>query len=342
MPPGPEFVEALLRTWDSGDAVLPIDCRLPPAAQQNLAAHLRVGDPVEPGDAVVIATSGTTGDPKGAVLSHDAVKASALMTSAALKTTESDHWLSCLPPAHIGGLSVVMRALLTGTQLTVLPKFDADAVARSQATLISVVPTLLSRFDSSRFRRVLLGGAAPPASLPENVITTYGATETGSGVVYNRRPLDRVAIRTDANGQLWVNSPTLLRCYRDGDDPKVGGWYPTGDAGATHDDGTISVFGRIAEVINTGGEKVWPVAIERILDQHPSIAASRVFGVADPEWGQRVVAELELTPGMAAPSIDELKELVREKLAAYAAPKEVRIADRLERTTSGKVKRLPT
>ena len=108
-------------------------------------------------------TSGTTGAPKGVVLTHDAVVASAVASSARLDVTADDHWLACLPLSHVGGLSVVTRALHTGTRLTVIGGFDVDAVERSDATLVSLVSTALHRIDASRFRTILLGGARPPS-----------------------------------------------------------------------------------------------------------------------------------------------------------------------------------
>ena len=162
LPPGDSFVAALLRIWDDGDAALPIDARLPPPARKALLDAQRPYEIVRPDgtrtrragavpllddDAVVVATSGTTGVPKGVVLTHAALRASAEATSARLAVDPTaDHWVSCLPLAHIGGLSVVTRALLTGTGLTVLPAFDPDAVidaASNGATLISLVPAAL-------------------------------------------------------------------------------------------------------------------------------------------------------------------------------------------------------
>ena len=119
LPGGREFVEQLQRIWDAGDAAFPVDQRLPAAARQGLYLAMGVGDEVEPGDALVVATSGSTGAPKGVVLTHDAVAASAEATSRRLGVGRDDHWLACLPLSHVGGLSVVTRALHSGTRLTV-------------------------------------------------------------------------------------------------------------------------------------------------------------------------------------------------------------------------------
>src|SRR5437879_3032321 len=152
---------------------------------------MRPDEPVEDGDALVVATSGTTGEPKGVVLTHDAVEASARATSDRLAVDPArDTWLSYLPLAHIGGLSVVTRALVTGTPLT----FDVEA----GATLVSLVPTQLRRLDARAFRTIVLGGAAPPEDRPANCVVTYGMTETGSGVVYDGVPLAGVQVRAVA------------------------------------------------------------------------------------------------------------------------------------------------
>lgn len=199
--------------------------------------------------------------------------------------------------------------------------------------------------DASGFRAVLLGGAAPPDALPRNVIATYGATETGSGIVYDGRPFDGVELAigdgtTGAVGEVLVRGSFLLRCYRDGTDPRLpGGWYPTGDAGRLAADGSLTVFGRLAEVIVTGGEKVWPTPVEEVLAEHPGVSDVAVWKRADPEWGERVVAWVVVTPGVAPPALEALRELVAGRLAPWSAPRELVVVGRLPRTAGGKVRR---
>lgn len=334
--------------------MLPVDPRLPDPARDRLLAALGPtvvidddgtrrpveGDPVESGDALVVATSGTTGDPKGVVLTHDAVAASARASSAALGVDPSrDRWLACLPLAHVGGLSVVTRSLLTGTPLEVHDRFEAEAVDRSEATLVSLVGTALARVDVKRWRRILLGGGAPPADRPPHAVTTYGLTETGSGVVYDGWPLDGVELRV-VDGEVQVRGPMLLRCYRDGPSPLTAeGWLPTGDDGELSAEGRLSVWGRRGDMIVTGGENVWPEAVERRLEAHPDIDRAGVIGRSDPEWGQRVVAVVVPTDATAPPSLAALRAWVRHTLPPWAAPKQLVLVDALPTTALGKIRR---
>jgi O-succinylbenzoic acid--CoA ligase len=340
---GDRFVEGLQRAWAAGDAVLPLDPRLPGPAQAAVRAAARPEEPVEAGDALVLATSGTTGEPKLAVLTRAAVEASARATSARLGVDPStDRWLACLPLAHVGGLSVVTRALVTGTACTVHEHFDVGAVeaaARAGCTLTSLVPTALARIDARLFRAILLGGQAPPADRPPHVIATYGMTETGSGIVYDGYPLDGVELRVDAGGQILVRGPMLLRAYRDGTDPTdAEGWFPTGDLGRV-EGGRLVVHGRAGDLIITGGENVWPAAVEEVLRTHPAVHDVAVVGEPDPEWGQRVVAVVVPVDWSAPPTVDALREHTRVRLPAYAGPKEVRLRRALPRTASGKLQR---
>jgi len=390
---GDGFVAALRRAWDAGDAVAPIDVRLPEAEVGRVLAALapRIlvrpdgstqvldgGVPTADGDALVMATSGSTGSPKAVVLTHDALAASAQATSARLEVDPArDHWLACLPLAHIGGLSVVIRSLLTATPCTVHPGFRADAVAelgrRGEITHVSLVATALRRVDPSWFTCILLGGAAPPGDLPDNVVTTYGMTETGSGVVYDSRPLAGVEVAiagtagqigtaggtgqigtagtagqigtAGGTGQILLRAPMLARGYRDAPLPTAVGpdgasdWFATGDAGHLDASGELSVVGRLAEVVVTGGEKVWPAAVEQVLSGAPGVAEVAVWKRSDPEWGERVVAWVVPTAGGTVPTQADLAARVAGELAPWAAPKEVVVVSELPRTGSGKVRR---
>ncbi|MHB1987476.1 MAG: AMP-binding protein [Acidimicrobiales bacterium] len=364
LPGGPGYVGELRRIFEDGDAALPVDTRLGDRAQHRLVDLMRPAAiiwspgerdslenpvPVEPGDALVMATSGTTGQPKGVVLTHVAIAASARATSSRLGVDRaSDRWWACLPLAHIGGLSVVLRSILEGVALEVVPRFTPAAAASALAggaTLTALVPTALRRLDepvASSFRRIVLGGQAPPDHLPANVVTTYGMTETGSGVVYDGIALEGVELRVGAgDGQIFVRGPMLLRSYRDGTDPKTGdGWLATGDAGRLGQDGRLEVNGRLGDLVITGGENIWPSAVEPLLERHRLVTEAAVGGRPDQEWGERLTAYVVVaSPIDTAVLLSELRELVSEELAGFAAPREVVVVAELPRTSLGKVRR---
>lgn len=247
---------------------------------------------------------------------------------------------------------MLVRSMVTGTGLVMHERFEAarvEAAGADGATLVALVGTALGRVDASVFRKVLLGGAAPPEELPENVVSTYGMTETGSGVVYDGQPLDGVEVAIGdgslgAAGEILLRGPMLMRAYRDGTDPRLeGGWFPTGDAGSIEGSlgrgGLLQVRGRMAEVIVTGGEKVWPGGVESLLVRHPSIAEAAVAGRADPEWGERVVAFVVPAAGHQPPTLDEVRDLVKSELSPWAAPRELVIMESLPRTAGGKLLR---
>ncbi len=375
-PPGARFVEVLVSSWESGHAIAPIDPRLPDGPRKDVIAAIQPtvlvrlgrdgsvdrqrmpsGVPVADGDALVIATSGTSGAPKAVVHTHASIEASARATSAALSVDPaSDRWLACLPLAHIGGLSVVLRALVTETPLTVHPGFDPAAVVEAATnggvTLVSLVTRALNQVPAELFRTVLIGGAAPPDDLPANVLPTYGMTETGSGVVYGRRVLDGCEIelidedglrvdRCGRTGAIHVRGPMLFRRYRDDPSPFIdGGWFETGDLGRWRADGSLAVEGRAADVIVSGGEKVWPDPIEALLTERSDVTEAAVIGRPDPDWGHRVVAIVVPSDPSDPPTLDDLRGVVTDRLPSWCAPKELVLrAEPLPRTALGKLHR---
>lgn len=366
LPPGPAFVDALRRVWEDGDAALPLDARLPAPARRRLVdalapelvvgadgAGTRVagGRPVEDGDALVVATSGTTGEPKGVVLTQAAIDASAQATSRRLAIDPArHHWLCCLPVAHVGGLGVVTRALWAGTGLTVLSRFDLAALADALddgATHVSVVASMLVALDPrlvARFDGVVLGGSAVPPDLPPNVVATYGLTETGSGCVYDGVPLEGVEVRLAEDGGIELRGPSLLRAYRtpSGElDPFLpGGWLPTGDTGAWDEaTGRLQVFGRSGDLIISGGQNVWPDPVEQILATAAGVAEVAVIGRPDARWGAAVTAVVVPADPAAPPTLDGLRAVVKAELAPYCAPHRLELVESLPRTALGKVRR---
>ena len=349
------FVSKLLEAWDKGNSVFPLDQRLPQAKKERLVEDFGVSEVIseketyrtkgismEPDDALVIATSGTTGDPKGVVLTHTAIQASSQITSSQLDVQDNqDEWLCCIPVSHIGGFSVITRALHNRVRLKIQRRFDAalcEEAGRSGSTLVSLVPTALERIDPTVFRKILVGGAAAPQTLPDNVVTTYGLTETGSGIVYDGTPLPEVKIEI-RDGEIVIQSPTLFSRYL-GDEPQNNEqWFSTGDAGFLQDDHKLVVTGRLDDAIITGGEKVWPALIERELDSLRLFSEHIVVGRHDQEWGQAVT--IIGVPENIERSIDisDIRAQLRESLPNYALPKAIEIVEALPRNAMGKVLR---
>ena len=353
---GEAFVSSLLATWSDGDAAFPLDRRLRGQARQEVIdaispsrvlgdedlRHLD-GRPVADGDALVVATSGSEGAPRGVVLTHDALVAGARAVSERLEVEPGrDRWLACLPRSHMGGLGVIVRSLVTGTAVDVHDGFDAarvGAAARAGANLVSLVTPLLRRISPELFRTILLGGASPPPEIAPNVVATYGMTETGGGVVYDGIPLDGTEVKV-VDEEIHLRGPTLLRCYRDGTDPRdADGWIRTGDIGHMSRDGRLEVIGRRSDMIITGGENVWPEPVERRLLEHHAVADVAVVGRPDADRGQIVVAIVVPAAAAGAPDAAELSAHVAETLPRFMAPRAVELRDHLPRTTLGKLRR---
>jgi len=351
LPTSDAFVDALRRIWDAGDAIFPLDQRLPLAARRALvdrfgAAAVVTADgstsmssarTFESDDALVIATSGTTGAPKGVVHTHASLAASTRIVTRALRLTGDEHWLACLPVAHIGGFGVVARALATNAQLTCLARADPGSLAHAAAngaTHTAIVPTLLPRIEASAWRTILVGGAAVPPDRPANVIATYGLTETCGGVVYDSSPLDGVDLRVEG-GEILVRTATMCRNYVDGVLRMTNGWLRTGDFGSLVD-GMLRVDGRRDDLIITGGNKVWPHPVERLLLTHPQVADVVVRGVPDDTWGAVVCAWVVARDPEHPPLLDSLRTVVRNELSEVAAPRRIVIVDAIPRTSLGK------
>jgi O-succinylbenzoic acid--CoA ligase len=368
--PGAAWLGVLRRARDVGAAILPIDVRLPSPERAALIATAQPtviadedgvrradGVPIDPAIALVIATSGTSGRARLAELPGASVEAAVLASADAIDARAEDRWLSCLPMAHIGGLLVLERHLLLGAPITFRRRLTRSIVARiGDARFTSLVPTQLTRLldagaDLGRFRAILVGGSGISAELAGRiaasgvrVVPTYGMTETCGGVVYAGRPLAGVEVRTARWGELLVRGPMLMRGYRLNETASVeafepGGWLRTGDGGEVDADGTVRALGRIADVIVSGGEKIWPAEVEAALSSHPEVTAVLVSGAADREWGQRVVARIVPRRRETPPTLDALRDYAAQTVARHKLPRELVIVERLNRTSLGKVRR---
>jgi len=361
----------------SGPAILPLDPDLPPAALARMLAAFRpsaietmtettpladavpgmVPAAVADDVAVVIATAGSTGVPKGAELSAAALTASAAASLRRIGAGPGERWLCCLPAFHISGLGVLVRSLLTGTDPVVVPSVTPELLAGSGCQHVSLVPTQLRRLldagaesgaaGPGAVRTVLLGGAAAGDWLLAEardagwrVVTTYGMSETSGGCVYDGMPLDGVSARTDADGRVMITGPVLFSGYRlqPGLTAAVlsDGWFRTADLGRVAPDGRVSVRGRADDVINTGGEKVVPGEVEAVLGTCAGVGDVVVVGLPDVEWGEAVTAFVVAADPAEPPRLDDLRSLVRRVLSAHAAPRKLVVVPEIPLLPSGK------
>jgi o-succinylbenzoate---CoA ligase len=370
MPPSRAWLPVLRVAREVGAAVLPVDVRLSAQERAGLFALAQPtisvgtqgvrrleGVPAGDGIGLVIATSGTSGHPRLVELTRDAVVAAIRASAAAIGAGGGDRWLSCLPLAHIGGLLVPYRHLLLGAPVTFRRRVTpAVLAALPDARFTSLVPTQLLRLLEAgsrlgEFRAILVGGSGMSSELARRaaksgaaVVPTYGMTETCGGVVYAGRPLAGVEVRTDGSGELLVRGPTLMRGYRFDAVATAaafapGGWLRTGDGGAIAADGTVRVWGRLADVIVSGGEKIWPAEVEAALAGHTDVAAVMVSSSPDREWGERVVARVVPRRRSAPPSLESLRSHAAETIARHKLPRELIIVDHLESTALGKIRR---
>ena len=341
-------------------AVLPVPAHDEREAH-HLATTLRAGEAIDDDVAVAVSTSGTTGTPKGALLTPSALTASAAATYARLGGP--GRWLLALPAYHVAGLQVLVRSIVAGTTPVALPpSFDAAELTsaitclgsgRRYASLVAVQLDKALHDDAAaaalaELDAVLIGGGPMPAAVAEraaeagvSVMRTYGMSETAGGCVYDGIPLDGVRIRIDA-GRVSLGGPTLAKGYRNPPTPDPfdePGWFHTDDVGALDDSGTLRIVGRVDDAISTGGLTVFPQLVEAALGTHPAIAECAVFGVPDARLGQRVAAALVVGAGREVPSVAELRQHVSGTLAATAAPREVHVVDALPRRGIGKLDR---
>jgi O-succinylbenzoic acid--CoA ligase len=338
-----------------------------PRQFELLTTALRAGEEIDDDVALVIATSGTTGTPKGAMLTLPALIASASATHDRLGGPGT--WLLALPAYHIAGVQVVVRSVLAGTvpvELDVSAGFDIAELpaavermgsGRRYASLVAAqlakaltdpsATAALAELDA-----VLIGGGPAPPPVLESAaaagitaVRTYGMSETAGGCVYDGLPLDGVEVRIDADsgGRILLGGATLAKGYRTPPDPTTAddpfaepGWFRTDDTGMFDAAGALRVLGRLDQAISTGGLTVLPQPVEAALATHSSVADCVVFGLPDDRLGQRVVAAVVVAAGASAPTLAELRAHVEQTLDATAAPRELHIVDDVPRRGIGK------
>ena len=343
---------------------------------QPATRSARTHSPLEP-DSVqgIFFTSGTTGFPKGAMLTFDNHHASALASAERLGLDPRDRWLLTMPLYHIGGMAIVFRAAIYGITIVLHSGFDSDAVHHAliyeNITHVSLVPTMLHRLlekypdfkPSPSLRAILLGGAGAPASLLEKTITlnlpialTYGLTEAASQAATSTpeqtrakpgsvgKPLQGTTIDiVDESGKSLPNGE-VGEIVVSGKTVMRGYLgrsrlkrdLHTGDIGYLDTDGDLWILTRRIDLIVSGGENVYPEEVERALMKHPAVSEACVVGVPDPEWGQSATAAVVLREPCNGES---LIQFLREQVAGYKVPRHIVFVESLPHTASGKLKR---
>lgn len=314
-------------------------------------------------------TSGTTGQPKGTLLTEANFRASAEASAKNLGRTGIPRWLGTLPLFHVGGLAMLYRSVYEGGCLLLQANFDEAAVQRALdeegATHLSLVATTLERLLVARQGRpfpqqpvALIGGGpvladllARSRALGLRALQTYGLTEACSQVCTERPgeetgttagpPLDSLEVRI-VEGQIEVKGPTLMAGYFEDEAATQSaiqdGWLRTGDLGQLDEQGRLQLLARRTDLIVCGGENVYPAEVEAVLNTHPAIGESAVVGIADARWGEVPVAVLVLKQ-LPFEGDEALRNWCRERLATFKVPHRFAVVLELPRNAIGKIER---
>ena len=331
-------------------------------------ACVRPDEPVEDDDtALVAATSGSTGAPRGVLVTRANLRSAVEAAWEHIPGLQACSWVLALPVTSIGGFGVIVRATLAGTALHALPSVGGAAAFRVEDLLsldvtepfaISIVPTQLADILESpaatewlsRATTVLVGAAATPEALATraresgiSLVTTYGMTETTGGCVYDGVPLPGVRIDLVDDGRIDIIGPQVAAGYRGlprETAESFAGTAParrfrTADHGEWRD-GRLSIAGRVDDVVTVHGVNVALGAVESVVRSEFGVREAAVVAVPDVRQGHRLVAFVVMTDpaGVAA-----IAPLVVERLGGAARP-EVVTVDTLPMLPSGKIDRL--
>ncbi|MFJ3670470.1 long-chain fatty acid--CoA ligase [Streptomyces sp. NPDC090106] len=353
------------------------------ATLAGLAPAYEIAETAGEDVAVLLYTSGTTGRPKGASLTHAGLRHNTEVTSVDIELLTAEDVVGCLPLFHIfGQICTLSTAVHAGAALVLVPRFDPqtvlDTIARDRATVFEGVPTMYAALlahpaaadtDVSSLRMCVSGGASLPVEVLHGferrfgcpVLEGFGMSETSPVVTFNHSdrprkpgsigtPIRDVEVRLldddgkdvepGAVGELSVRGPNVMKGYWNRPEETAAavpdGWLRTGDLARADDDGYLFIVDRKKDLIIRGGYNVYPREIEEVLHEHPAVALAAVVGVPHDHLGEEIAAAVVLRPGAQA-TPDELRDFVKERVAAYKYPRHVRIVDALPTGPSGKI-----
>ncbi|NKE59417.1 long-chain fatty acid--CoA ligase [Lentzea sp. PSKA42] len=407
-PNHPSFAETMFATHQLGAVFVPLNFRLTPAeinyqladsgahvlihAPSHRAEHPRaiclddhedwlaggsaelLDVPVAVDDpALILYTSGTTGRPKGAVLSHANLLWNTFNLMIGIDVATDDVALVAAPLFHVAALTqTLLPTFIKGGRSVITSRWDVDEcvalIEQHRVTWMFGVSTMYADLaasprwptaDLSSLRVLICGGAA----VPDAVIHAYqdrglvfcqgyGLTETAPGATFLEAgdsvrkagsagtPVFFGDLRLAETGEILVQGPNVTPGYWN--DPVAtaaafteDGWFRTGDIGRL-DDGHLYVVDRLKDMFISGGENVYPAEVENAITDHPDVAEVAVVGVPDPRWGEVGRAFVRPRTG-AAVDATTLREFLLPRLAKYKIPVHVEVVDELPRTGSGKV-----
>jgi long-chain acyl-CoA synthetase len=328
--------------------------------------------------AVILYTSGTTGRPKGAELTHANLTENAAVSLELFDLRADAVTLGALPLFHAFGQTCALNATMAvGGSLELLPRFDArkalEMIQHDRVTLFEGVPTMYSamlhepgEFDTSSLQLCVSGGAAMPVEVLRNferrfectILEGYGLSETSPVASFSRRDRERkpgsiglpvrgVEMRLvdvhDGVGEIAIRGHNVMKGYWNNPEATAtaidaDGWFRTGDLARVDEDGYYFIVDRKKQLIIRGGFNIYPREIEEVLHEHPDVIEGAVVGIPHDELGEEVGAAVVLKPGAEA-TAEDIKGFVKSRVAAYKYPRVVWFLDALPKGPTGKVLR---